>query len=340
MINQTEDGVVKQQGQPLSIGATSASNSEKPVLNLFRNIGDSTPDWTFKLNPRTDPADPESTRPGLSISVSGDESNSSRLFIDHETGNVGIGTSAPTSKLDVNGELKAKTATFESIGVTGNVGIGTNDPQAKLDIAAETRISLPHVDRPTGALLYVTGDTKPDLGHEFRHSNGSQGIGFGHDTIYATGSNTDQDLGLQARGTGSVIVKSKLDVNGNIKANNITEDSDLRYKENIASLSGALGTVLAMRGVRYEWKSEEFPEKQFGSRSQIGFIGQEVEVLCPEVVFTDSKGYKSLDYSRLTPILVEAIKEQQHLIEQQQATLDKLLAKTEHPETTMHTSRS
>jgi hypothetical protein len=41
-------------------------------------------------------------------------------------------------------------------------------------------------------------------GIEFRHDNGTQGIGFGFNTIYATGSNDDQDLGLAARGLGSL----------------------------------------------------------------------------------------------------------------------------------------
>ena len=42
---------------------------------------------------------------------------------------------------------------------------------------------------------------------------------------------------------------------------------------------------------------------------QIGLIAQEVEKIYPELVLTDVDGYKSVDYSKLTPILVEAIKE-------------------------------
>jgi hypothetical protein len=50
-------------------------------------------------------------------------------------------------------------------------------------------------------------------GHEFRHANESQGIGLGYNTIYATGYNADQDLGLKARGNGKVRVKSDLCIN-------------------------------------------------------------------------------------------------------------------------------
>lgn len=83
--------------------------------------------------------------------------------------------------------------------------------------------NIPLSIAPTGAVsvksLNVTGDTiggkvvslsvsanigAADTGVEFRHSNGTQGIGFGYNTIYTVGSLADQDLNLQARGNGMV----------------------------------------------------------------------------------------------------------------------------------------
>lgn len=59
-----------------------------------------------------------------------------------------------------------------------------------------------------GGPLRVTGPIdNAGSGIEFRHSNGSQGIGFTFNTIYATGNNADQDLVLAPRGGGRVIVK-------------------------------------------------------------------------------------------------------------------------------------
>ena len=63
---------------------------------------------------------------------------------------------------------------------------------------------------------------------------------------------------------------------------------------------------------------------EFGDERQIGFSAQEVEKLFPEVVTTDANGYKSVDYGRLTPVLVEAIKEQQKQIDAQQQQIDEL----------------
>ena len=65
----------------------------------------------------------------------------------------------------------------------------------------------------------------------------------------------------------------------------------------------------------YFWRQAQFPEKQFTAARQVGFIAQEIEQLYPEMVATDPDGYKSVDYSRLTPVLVEAIEEQQTQIE-------------------------
>jgi Chaperone of endosialidase len=89
----------------------------------------------------------------------------------------------------------------------------------------------------------------------------------------------------------------------------------------------ALDKVLAMRGVRYQRKQEDSPKRAFSAESQIGFIGQEMESICPEIVSTDSEGYKSLNYTRLTPILVEAIKEQQQFIQRQAAALGEAFEK-------------
>ncbi|MBI4086746.1 tail fiber domain-containing protein, partial [Candidatus Kaiserbacteria bacterium] len=41
----------------------------------------------------------------------------------------------------------------------------------------------------------------------------------------------------------------------------------------------------------------------------LGFIAQEVEEIFPELVITDTAGYKNLDYSKLTAVLAKAVQE-------------------------------
>lgn len=87
----------------------------------------------------------------------------------------------------------------------GFVGIGTANPLSRVDIAAAARTGT----HGSGFPLYVTGTLAPgsagSVGIEFRHDNGTQGIGFGYNTIYATGSNANQDLGMASRGTGNLL---------------------------------------------------------------------------------------------------------------------------------------
>ncbi len=54
---------------------------------------------------------------------------------------------------------------------------------------------------------------------------------------------------------------------------------------------------------------------------QLGFIAQNVETVVPEVVRTNADGYKAVDYSKITALLNEAIKEQQVQIEDQAALI-------------------
>jgi|GEM_PF-5419185 len=129
-------------------------------------------------------------------------------------------------------------------------------------------------------------------------------------------------------GIGTLIPSVKLEVcgnqkvNGNIQASGtitasagITCPSDIRYKKEVKELDNTLANVMNMRGVSYFWKQNEFPSKEFTADKQIGVIAQEVEKIYPELVFTDKDGYKAVDYTRLAPILLEAIKAQQEEIE-------------------------
>jgi hypothetical protein len=94
--------------------------------------------------------------------------------------------------------------------------------------------------------------------------------------------------------------------------------SDARYKTDVVSLTNALNIVGSINGYYYKYINDK-SEKQ-----QIGVIAQELEKILPELVYTDDEGYKSVDYSKLTPVLVEAIKEQQSIIESLENRLQRI----------------
>jgi hypothetical protein len=113
-------------------------------------------------------------------------------------------------------------------------------------------------------------------------------------------------------GIGTSTPSQKLHVVGSIcYTGGLAACSDVRYKKNIKPLQNNLSKLMQLKGVDYYWKTSEYSNMEFTERKQIGFIAQDLEKIFPEMVFTDDKGYKSIDYSRLTPVLVETIKEQQ-----------------------------
>ena len=116
---------------------------------------------------------------------------------------------------------------------------------------------------------------------------------------------------------------------GKFTSNGIKETSDGRFKKNVTGISNALSTILNLEGVTYNWRTEEFPERSFTTEMEYGVIAQQIEKFVPELVSTDENGYKSVQYSHMVPLLLEAIKEQQDIINSQSKELGVLKASVE-----------
>ena len=120
MINQKDDGIVKLPDEPLSLQADGSANSQKKVINFYGSFADPKPAWTLSLNAYVDPNNPATTaRPGWNI---GDADGNSRLFIDQNTGNVGIGTSEPRSALGILAVTKRQISTNEWADMSASPG--------------------------------------------------------------------------------------------------------------------------------------------------------------------------------------------------------------------------
>lgn len=130
---------------------------------------------------------------------------------------------------------------------------------------------------------------------------------------------TTGNVGIRTTTPGSY----KLYVNGGMYASSYSSGSDKRWKKNIKPISNALSLVEKLQGVRFEWRTEEFKDKNFEKGGQVGLIAQDVEPVIPEIVKTDKDGYKAIAYEKLTAILVEAIKEQNQKIKELEAKIKK-----------------
>lgn len=119
---------------------------------------------------------------------------------------------------------------------------------------------------------------------------------------------------------------------GEIRAtNNITAFySDERLKENIKTIPSALSKLLSLRGVTYNSNKLAEQYGYFDKKEQVGVIAQEVEKVLPQIVVPapfdieqdedgneyskSGENYKTVQYDKLIPLLIEAIKEQQETI--------------------------
>jgi hypothetical protein len=94
------------------------------------------------------------------------------------------------------------------------------------------------------------------------------------------------------------------DIYATVMADSFNSASDVRLKKNVVPLEGALDKIDAIRGVQYHWIDTEQSESR-----QVGVIAQEIQAVYPELVMEGGNGYLSVDYPKLTAVLIESIKE-------------------------------
>ena len=95
---------------------------------------------------------------------------------------------------------------------------------------------------------------------------------------------------------------------------------DMRLKTNIMSLGATLLNVLQIDGKSYKIKRDASQE------TKIGLLAQDIQKIYPELV-SEQNGILSVNYQGLVPVLINAIKEQQTLIDQNSKLIKTLIEK-------------
>ena len=154
----------------------------------------------------------------------------------------------------------------------------------------------------------VAGDIILDAdGENVKFRDGGTEVGqidLGSQNMNFRASISDKDMLFLVNDGGTEITALTIDGSAAGAAtfnDNVTAYSDERLKDNIETLTDGLDKVKQLRGVTYTRDEKE----------SIGVIAQEVEKILPEIVLTadDEMGTKSVDYSRITAVLIEAVKE-------------------------------
>lgn len=204
----------------------------------------------------------------------------------------------------------------------GRIGLGTNTPVVQIHSKDGNTPTLRLEQDGSSGFTAQTWDVAGNEANFFiRDATNGSALPF---RIFPNAGGDVLNIKGGKVGIGTTSPSHKLTVCGDFKAVAMGCTSDIRFKKNISSLERSLEKVVELRGVSYDWRIKEYPERGFKKGTQIGVIAQELELIYPELVDTDTEGYKSVNYSNLTPILVEAIKEQNQIINAQRAELDAL----------------
>jgi hypothetical protein len=92
--------------------------------------------------------------------------------------------------------------------------------------------------------------------------------------------------------------------------------SDIRLKKDLTPIKSPLKRLQDVEGYNYYWKESTDTTLQYG------VMAQELEAIFPTMVVEGADGIKRVKYTSLIPVLIEALKEQQAIIENLQAKLD------------------
>lgn len=256
-----------------------------------------------------------------------------RMRID-SSGNVGIGTTAPASRLNIaTGASTSCTFTLTA----NNTGSGAGD-RGRLDFYSAdnsgTAYQLGYMDYDrsdgTGTASYIAFANRVSGTVAERMRIGSSG-----NLLVGTTSTFDVTSGAVTQLSGQCAVYNSGTTNTLMSFYNASQSarvgfigssgnttsynsgSDYRLKENITNVSNAISKIEALRPVTFNWKVSP----QVGKVT--GFIAHELAEIYPEAVTGEkdamcddgvTPNYQMVDQSKLVPLLTAAIQEQQALI--------------------------
>jgi hypothetical protein len=247
-----------------------------------------------------------------------DNTTSNDRFMIHQNGNVGIGTISPLiNKLEVIADTTNQRAGyFEMNGQT--LGIGPHPTALKGFVKVQSSI---------GRTIGVDGESWHPNSSCCDTAIGVKGLARGASVNYggyfaATDSAFSTNYGVYAMANNAStswagFFQGDVNINGLAYCTSSAWSSDKRFKKNITILPSMTAQIMKVKGYTYDYKTEEFPSKNFVKGQQVGFIAQELKEIFPQLVTEDKEGYNYVNYLGMIPVLLEGFKEQVNMVSQQ-----------------------
>jgi Chaperone of endosialidase len=271
--------------------------------------------------------------------LNGTNTPTPRMTINHD-GNVGIGTLTPSAPLEIfrQGDSYVATTAFNNTGSEPFAAFVTQG--ARGTPAAPTALQLGDLLGFFGMGGYgATGFGPPEAALAAAAAENwtdtARGSAVGllvtplgtSDVVLALGILPNGNVGLSTPEdvNGFPTALDRLQVFGDIRVGTTGTNgcvknfagtgivgvcsSDRRLKKDITPFGPTLNKLTALQPVHYFWRASEFPERHFGNGQNYGLVAQDVEQVIPEIVATDSDGYKAVDYTKLPLLTIQAVKE-------------------------------
>jgi hypothetical protein len=309
-----------------NVGIGTSSPSEKLDIvdstSNITNIRVANPDVGVRLSAYTD-SHAEirvETNHDLLFKTNG---NNERMRIA-SSGNVGIGTSNPTYPLTVDtgaGTLSVRAKGGSSVTLASDSSMAYFGSTHEFSDAAGTTERM-RIDS-SGNLLVGTTDTLPENNNAGSSADNGFVVGSGYSStarynapsLYLNRTGLDGDI-VTFRKDGSTV--GSVSVTSSGTTYNTT--SDARLKDNIETITDGTEKLMAMNPVTHTWIAD--PE----APAVVGFIAQEMQEVVPEAVSGEPDGEEmmSMDYGRITPVLVAALQDAHRKIEQLEARLEEM----------------
>jgi hypothetical protein len=100
--------------------------------------------------------------------------------------------------------------------------------------------------------------------------------------------------------------------------------SDIAFKENVNSLENILPSLSKIRCISYNYKTEQFAHKGFPKTKQFGVIAQDIQMAFPELVRNDQDGDLQVNYTQLSTVAIQAVKELSSMLIESNKRIERL----------------
>jgi hypothetical protein len=249
------------------------------------------------------------------------------VFLADKGFNLGIGTNVPSGKFVIEGmEQPDEIPLFEVRNNRGESVLSGYNNGAFINVESGIRKGV----KGGFAVGGYNNGKAPEIQEFFRVTNDSVRVTI-NDALQGKGLKGGFAVGGYNNGKAystpyfyvekdATLIQGRLELNGEA----VLATSDARYKTNIVEIDQVLDRLMQLRGVYFDWNTLAKETLAVTENRQIGVLAQEIEGVYPELVITNRDGYKMVDYSKLTSILLQAIKEQQVQIEALQAKDQKI----------------